>query len=289
MGTERPTPLRVVVGGGGVAAVEFILALRALAGRRVEIEVLAPAIELVCRPWTVAEPFGLAIPRRFDLAEIVNDQDATLRRWALVSIDPAQRRVWTNEGRELTYDVLVVATGAVGEAAVPGALQFAGREADIAAFAGLLDRAAEGRLSALALAVPGGVAWSLPLYELAFLTRTYLDGREREQVAITVVTPEDAPLALSGHRASKMLSALADEWRIGIRTGRYPVSHDAGRLQTKPGPALAADAAVALPASVGRRSAGCRATRTGSCLPTSTAACAESKTSTPLGTPPPSR
>ena len=247
MGTERPAPLRVLVAGGGVAAIEFTLALRALAGRRVEIEVVAPGSELVYRPWAVAEPFGLATSRRFNLAGILEDQDATLVRWAVAEIDPARRRVRTNERRELRYDVLVIATGAVGERAVPGALQFAGREADIAAFARLLDRAEEGGLSALALAVPGGVAWPLPVYELAFLTRTYLDRRGREEVAITLVTPEDAPLTQFGHRVSKAVASLADEWRIGVHTRRYPVAYGAGRLETQPGPTLAADEAVALP------------------------------------------
>ena len=61
------------------------------------------------------------------------------------------------------------------------------------------------------------------------------------------MTPEDAPLAALGHRASETVSSLADEWRIAIRTRRYPISHDAGQLETQPGPTLAADEAVALP------------------------------------------
>lgn len=143
--------------------------------------------------------------------------------------------------------MLVVATGALSEHAIPGAVQFAGREEDIESFGALLERAEAGRSTALALAVPGGVAWTLPLYELAFLTRTYLDGRQREDVAIALVTPEEAPLAVFGHRVSKAVSSLADDWRIAIHTGRYAVSHRAGRLRTRPGPTLTADEVVALP------------------------------------------
>jgi len=40
---------RVLVAGGGIAAVELVVALRKLAGERVEIEVLAPNDELVYR------------------------------------------------------------------------------------------------------------------------------------------------------------------------------------------------------------------------------------------------
>jgi sulfide:quinone oxidoreductase len=49
---------RVLIAGSGVAAVECVLALRALAGARVDVELLAPAAELVQRPESVRTPFG---------------------------------------------------------------------------------------------------------------------------------------------------------------------------------------------------------------------------------------
>ena len=85
MAADRSRRLRVLVAGGGVATVEFMLAARALADRRLDLEVLAPGADLVYRPWMVAEPFGLATPRRFDLAEIAAEQDATLVRDTLAS------------------------------------------------------------------------------------------------------------------------------------------------------------------------------------------------------------
>jgi sulfide:quinone oxidoreductase len=51
-------PLRVVIAGGGVAGLEAMLALRELAGDRVDIELLSPSDEFVYRPMLVAEPFG---------------------------------------------------------------------------------------------------------------------------------------------------------------------------------------------------------------------------------------
>ena len=53
---------RVLVAGAGVAAVECVLALRDLAGPQVEIELLAPAAELVHRPSSVQTPFGAVCP-----------------------------------------------------------------------------------------------------------------------------------------------------------------------------------------------------------------------------------
>src|SRR4051794_41558931 len=47
------TPLRVLIAGGGVAALEAVLALRALAGERVRLELLAPGEDFVQRPSSV--------------------------------------------------------------------------------------------------------------------------------------------------------------------------------------------------------------------------------------------
>ena len=64
-------PLHVVIAGGGVAAVETLLALRELAGQRVEITLLSPERELIYRPVTVAEAFERGEARTFSLDEIV--------------------------------------------------------------------------------------------------------------------------------------------------------------------------------------------------------------------------
>ena len=50
-------PTRVLVAGAGVAGLEAVLALQALAGDRVEIELLAPERHFTYRPLAVAEPF----------------------------------------------------------------------------------------------------------------------------------------------------------------------------------------------------------------------------------------
>ena len=49
---------RVLVAGGGVAALEAALAMRALAEDRVSVELLAPEPQFWYRPLAVAEPFA---------------------------------------------------------------------------------------------------------------------------------------------------------------------------------------------------------------------------------------
>src|SRR5438034_8856381 len=116
-------PVHVVIAGGGVAGLEALIALRALAEERVTVDVIAPTREFVYRPLTVLEPFGGEAPR-FDLGEMIADQGARHRIDAVDEVDDARARVRTRGGEDLPYDVLVIATGTRAREAIPGALTF---------------------------------------------------------------------------------------------------------------------------------------------------------------------
>src|SRR5205085_1622404 len=106
MNSERP--LHVLVAGGGVAALEAMMALRSLAGDDVQITVLAPGRDFHYRPTAVAEPFTIAQSRHVALADVVADFDARLVTGALASVDAAGRCVHTRGGVRIDYDALVV-------------------------------------------------------------------------------------------------------------------------------------------------------------------------------------
>ena len=57
-------PTKVLIAGSGVAGLEAALALRALAGEVVSVELVAPESDFVYRPLAVTEPFrvGEATP-----------------------------------------------------------------------------------------------------------------------------------------------------------------------------------------------------------------------------------
>ena len=78
---------RVVIAGGGVAALETALALRDLAEDSVSVELVAPEEEFTYRPLAVAEPFRVGEVRRFPLAKLVAATGAELRRGAVVRVD----------------------------------------------------------------------------------------------------------------------------------------------------------------------------------------------------------
>ena len=67
MGSEGTKGRRVLIAGGGIAALETALALRDLAGDRVRIDLLAPERYLTYRPLPVADALALRRTPRFDL------------------------------------------------------------------------------------------------------------------------------------------------------------------------------------------------------------------------------
>ena len=113
MTTRDPSSkLRVLIAGGGVAALETLLALQALAPEQTETTVLAPNAEFVYRPMTVREPFAYPAAERYELAPIMQDAGATLVVDELGWVDPAKRIAHTSKGAEIEYDALVLALGA---------------------------------------------------------------------------------------------------------------------------------------------------------------------------------
>ena len=252
-GVRTPRP-RIVIAGGGVAAIEALLALRHIVGEQVSITVLAPERSFVHRPSSVAEPFGFGGPAPIDLAAIARDQGAELRRGALDAIEPARHTAVTG-GEELPYDVLVVAVGAVPTPAVPGALTFAG-PAQAPEVAAILDRVERRELRRLVFAVPAESTWSLPVYELAMMAAVDLRDRGVTDATLGVVTPEPEPLRLFGPAAGVAMREMLDARGISLWTGARPLGLRKGLLDVEPGPPLRADAVISVPALTGPGLAG---------------------------------
>jgi sulfide:quinone oxidoreductase len=245
---------RVVIAGGGFAAVEALIALRQFAGERVRLTIVSPEREMVYPPLSVVEPFGGGTAPRFDLNEIARDHDAELQVDAATGVDPARRVLRTRADSEIPYDSLLVAMGAEPRVAVPGALTFRGA-ADRPAFEGLLAEIESGSVGSVAFAMPAGNAWPLPLYELALMTAAWADARNARMV-FTLVTSESAPLGIFGVQASEAVAALLHERRIGLRTSSVPKAYQEGSLTMAPTGAVPADRVVALPVPVGRAPGG---------------------------------
>src|SRR3954462_10020166 len=102
-------PLEVLIAGAGPAGLEAALALRDLAGERVAITLLAPEDELAYRPLSVADPFSLAVNRRYPLDAIAGDLGAKRVVDRLAAVAPWAHAARTAGGRELHWSELLAA------------------------------------------------------------------------------------------------------------------------------------------------------------------------------------
>lgn len=236
----------MLIAGGGVAALETALALKDLAADRVEMTLIAPNEEFVYRPMTVREPFSFAGARHYALEPIVADVGAELVRDTLGWVDHELRVAHTEKGLQLEYDALVLALGTRIAPRYKHALTVDDRTMD-ETLHGLIQDVEQGYVESIAFVAPGRMAWPLPLYELALMTA----GRAYDmniELPVTLVTPEERPLAIFGERASDGVADLLAEAKIETITGAYAEIPEQGRIEIAPGDReLRVSRVVALP------------------------------------------
>jgi sulfide:quinone oxidoreductase len=228
----QQTPLNVLIAGGGVAALETMMALHELAGDHVRITLLAPERHFHYRPMAVAEPFTIAHARRIELAKITAEFDALLVPGALAAVEPEERRVVTRAGTRIDYDVLVIASGTHSRPSIDGAVMIDDRNLG-GTLRGLVQDVEQGYVQEIAFVAPPQAGWPLPLYELALMTahRAY---DMNVEVDISIVTPEGAPLAMFGPAISDELARRLRRAGIAFRGSSYAeFAH--GELKLQPG------------------------------------------------------
>ena len=246
---------RVLIAGAGVAGLEAALALRDLADDRLDVGFHDPSREFAYRPFGIGEPYGTTRAFRYDLRSLSELCGASLHPNAIAAVEPERRIAVSRDGERLPYDQLIVAAGARMLWSVPGAATYWG-VADEGQVGDLIADLRLGRLRRLALTMPPGHSWVLPLYELALLAANVLDKTANDRTRITVVTPEAAPLEIFGPRAAEQTSALLAERQVDVIAGARPISFASGRLRIDPGDEVEADAVIALPRLEGRRIGG---------------------------------
>jgi sulfide:quinone oxidoreductase len=250
---QRPV---VLIAGGGVAALETLLALRDLAGDRVTVRMVASSPWFSYRPLAVAEAFGGGPTPRFDLRRICADQDVQFDEGTLERVDADRKHAFSTTREVFDYDALVVAVGAqrhswMHEAATLFGPGYADRIA-------LYQReASEGSAKSIAFVVPPGETWPLPIYELALLAaRRASEGGWT--VALKIVTPEAQPLEVFGGDASDAVRELLASERVRIHLGCSVRRIDGSSMSVVPhdaGP-IPADRVVTLPRLAGPKLTG---------------------------------
>jgi sulfide:quinone oxidoreductase len=239
---------RIVVAGGGVAALESCLALRRhLGAEELEITLLTPSARFEYRPLSVLESFEGISRWSLALSAFASDLSLDLVRDALAAVGSHARVAVTGSGAELGYDLLLVATGGHAADAIHGAITFRG-PADGRRLRALLDDPP----SSMAFAAPAGASWPLPLYELALMSAAELRRRGAE-TTVVLVTPEETPLAAFGASASESAVAEIADRGIELITGADPVVAREGMLELRDGRRIEAESVIAVPRLLGRR------------------------------------
>jgi sulfide:quinone oxidoreductase len=238
-------PFHVVIAGGGVGALEAGLALRELGGDRFRITMIAPEADFVYRPMTVGEPFAFRPAARYPVSELTAAIDAELVVERLTWLEP-EARVAHTASRRIEYDAIILALGAQALPRHEHAVTIDDRRLD-EQLHGLIQDVEGGYVHDLAFVIAPRMGWPLPIYELALLTaRRAFDVNAR--LAITIVTPESAPLAIFGETGSDAVAELLAASAITTITSASCEVPDSRHVVVEPGARrYAVDRVIALP------------------------------------------
>jgi sulfide:quinone oxidoreductase len=254
-----PTPFRVLIAGGGVAALEAVLTLQELdEDRSLHVEVIAPESRFVYRPLSVRDPFGPRATRSYELRPLVEGAGAELRHGQIDAVEPDERFVTLGDGTRLDYDALLLATGVLRQPAIRGVSTFAG-PADGPAFKSFVDALRRGAYRRAAFIIPPGPTWPLPMYELALQAATRLrclSPQSREGIQMAVISPEREPLEAFGPVASRAVQAVLNDHGVTMHPGTYVDALAGGELRLDMQGSVQVDAAWAAPRLVARTPAG---------------------------------
>jgi sulfide:quinone oxidoreductase len=239
MTAQRPP---IVVVGGGVAALEFVLALRALAEDDVAITIVAPDTAPALRPLQL---HATSTPSLADLAPKLG---AEIVPGTVAMVDHESRLVRLREGDTIAYDTLLLAPGATALPAFDGVLHLGlDRGAPLER---LHDEIDQGLIERIAFVIPTRTGWLVPAYDAALLTAGRRDGLQ-----ITLVTPEEQPLESFGPEASALVAGALADASISVRRGQASfVQH--GVVELLDGGTVEVDRVAAIPLVRGPRIAG---------------------------------
>jgi sulfide:quinone oxidoreductase len=242
--------LNIVIAGGGVAGLEALLGLRAIAGDRVDLTLIARDADFSYRPMAVAEPFALGRAHRVPLSAFVGETRAELVHAAVIAVDDAAGELRLDDGATRRFDALIVAPGGRPVSGVEGATTWwPGGDPEV--YGGLLRDIEHGYTKSLAMVVPPGSVWPLPAYELALMTAGEALEMGQSDVVVTVVTPEHTPLSLFGEEASAALAGELSTAGIRLRTGAVARRHGDGLALEPSGERLAVQRVFAVPRILG--------------------------------------
>lgn len=236
---------KVMVVGGGVAALEVCLGLHWGKSTPIEITLVTRDRDFIYRPLAVLEPFGRGASPSFPIAEVVEGCVGEVVHDEVTAIDAAVGSATTASGREIEFDAAVIATGAVAQSELEGAMVVGapGSNEQLTRLIGQIDA---GLVERVVFCAPRGASWALPLYELAMFTSDHARMRLRE-VDIQLITPEWKPLIQFGSAASVRVTKPLAQNAVKLRAGVLATDFRDGVLNLSDGSVIETKYVVALP------------------------------------------
>ncbi len=244
---------RVVVAGGGVAALEAALALRELAEERVEIELVGPEPHFWYRPLSVAEPFGLGRGEPLRAGRAGAPQARRAHSVRSRASTPTRHEAKTSVGA-IPYDACWW-PWARPDGGCPGALTSAARPTR--------RRSARCSKRSPPATCAGSHCSAVGRGLVAAALRTGADdsrylGRTGSRGRADTRHPRRGAAATLWTAGSTAVGELLDERGIALVTASHPVELTDGRLRLVPEAKIEVDRVVALPRLRGRAWTGCR-------------------------------
>ncbi len=229
---------------------EALLAVHDLAGDQVRLTLASADPEFTYLPELVEEPFTSNPARRTDLALAAEELGVDFKLGKVRDVDPERHRLNFVDGSVLDYSDLVLTLGAHRVPAYAGIPSLLDSRLPVDVDQTLAEAAAT-EPGSLALLVPSGVTWALPLYEFALLARKRAEELGLD-VDISLYTPEPFVLAIFGAQAGADVAALLRSRRIElVPSTRLRQLDDGTLVHAVGGAAIEFSRAIALPVMEG--------------------------------------
>ena len=251
---------QVLILGGGTGGTITANRLRKVLPPNVAITVMDSNDDHVYQPGLLFVPFGLADPEELVRPRAQQlHRGITYRRAEVDAVDVGRSQVRLVDGQAMTYDVLVVATGAMLVPDETEGLSGPGWGKNVFTFYSLdgaralqsaLARITAGRIVVNVVDMP--IKCPVAPLEFCFLADWYFREKGiRDDVALTYVTPLDG--AFTKPVASRRLGDLLEQKGIEVVTefNTGSVDHEAGTLKAYDGREVGFDLAVVIPLHAG--------------------------------------
>jgi NADH dehydrogenase FAD-containing subunit len=249
--------LNILVLGGGFAALETAFLLRMRLHDDVDIRLVSDSDRFVFRPNSIYVPFGgspesLYVPLGKPLAR----RRIELIHGHVAGVDPDAANVILAEGERVSYDRLVIATGAgMRPDEIPGLSEHAATiwtpESMLEVrrrFERVRARAADGERSRVLFLVPPNNKCAGPLYEVVLMFETWLRRHGvRDAVDIVWSTYEDSYIQAFGPRLHEVVASEYSERGIAGHTGEVATDVRPGAVRYADGTAREFDELIAFP------------------------------------------